>query len=102
MYRCTREKVAQSQIELKLAVTVNVNGTLLLACDVPESLECTIMTALQYLIQENCPEICYKNRRLEILIKCLRKSSPSEKQEKLKCFCEQFTEKSGVAIIAVI
>jgi hypothetical protein len=94
MYRCTREKKPQ----LVLSVTVLHNGALQLACDVPKEIESRIMVAMRNSLQKKC----YRDGKLEILISCLRNSSPSEKEERLKGFCERLTRRSDVEIIAQI
>ena len=94
MYRYTREEMPK----LRLSVRVLSDGALLLCCDVPKDLEAKILVAMRNLLQMKC----YRKGRLEVLIKCLRNSTPTEKQERLTGFCEGLSRRSGVEILAQI
>ena len=96
MYQHRREIVRKPTLQLR--VSVQVNGALMLTCEVPEHLQCKIGCALRNSMQKKY----FREGKLEILLNCMRNSSPTEKAEKLKAFCERFSLRSGITITAPI
>lgn len=94
MFRCTREK----KPKLSLSVQVLENGALQLTCRLPPELESKIMVAMRNSVQKKC----FRDGILEVLLECLRKSTPTEKEEKLQGFCSRLERRSGVEIVAQI
>lgn len=88
----------EQRTELPLKVEIHTNGSLILRGKVSEELEPKVMVAMRNSLEKKC----FKDGVFEVLLPCLRKSSPSEKAQKVIAFCRWLSMRSGLRVTAQV
>jgi len=97
MHSYTRPKT-DARPKLELQVEVLLGGSLILRSHIPADLECKVMVAMR----NSSEKKCFKEGILEILLPCLKNSSPRDKTKKVTAFCRWLSIRSDIRVSAYV